>query len=278
MARPRPQTKDLDFDFSEDELDIDLGIPRPDHDDEEPHEGATGEEHPQDWQLKTTARLLRGPLREGVLKPVLRLFCKLHILGRENFKGLQGPIIVAANHTSHFDTPVVFETLPKTIRNKMATAAAADHWFKNKTKGILPGVAYGAIPFPRKGGLGLKHCIQLLEDGWSVLIFPEGTRSASGEMSSFKLGAGRMAVATQRPIVPVHLRGLQRILPKDKSLPRRGDVWVAVGPAVVRQPDETAEGVTQRLQASVTSLGQLLDQYDSGHVEGPIQPEEPGLY
>jgi 1-acyl-sn-glycerol-3-phosphate acyltransferase len=278
--------QDIDFSISEDELGIDLGIPRPQHPDGEASEqpsGGTGTKddttpHKRDWQTKMTARLLRGPLRDGVLKPVLNLFCKVHILGRDNLMGLETPIIVAANHSSHFDTPVIFEVLPPYLRKKMATAAAADHWFKNAAKGILPGIAYGAIAFPRKGSQGLKHCIELLQHGWSVLIFPEGTRSMSGKVSQFKVGTGRMAVTTQRPILPMALRGLEKVLPKDRSLPKRGDVWVAVGEPLHPQPGEDADQLTRRLETAVNQLGVLLDPYSSGERTDAPGEERPGLY
>ncbi|MHB2015389.1 MAG: lysophospholipid acyltransferase family protein [Candidatus Xenobia bacterium] len=232
----------------------------------------------KEWQLAPSIRLLRGPVRDGILQPVLNLFCKLHIIDGENFKGVRAPVILASNHTSHFDTPVIFEVVPPGLRNRLATAAAADHWFKNKTKGILPGLAYGAIPFPRKGSLGLKHCIELLKQGWGVLIFPEGTRSKTGEMVDFRPGIGRMAVATGVSIVPLHVRGLHRILPKTSHLPRRGDVYVAVGPPITPQQDETAEALTARIQAAVRHLGTLIDPYDDGSDMGQEPPVRDGLY
>ncbi len=273
-------TQDWSFSFSEDDLSVELGIPRPEERGDDLPEQPPGDPSlvRKDWQLRPTVRMLRGPLREGVLKPVLHLFCKLHVLGRQNFDTVGLPCIIAANHTSHFDTPVIWEVVPKSIRKRMATAAAADHWFKSAAKSILPGLAYGAIPFPRKGSMGLKHCIELLQRGWSVLIFPEGTRSLTGHAAQFKLGTGRMAIATQRPIVPLALRGLEKVLPKDKSLPRRGDVWVAVGPPIVPQPGETAEQITRRLEVAVTALGEQLDPYSTGLREDAPGEETPGLY
>ena len=221
--------------------------------------------------------MLQGPLRDGVLKPVLHLFCELQILGAEHLKGLKGPIIVASNHTSHFDTPVIWEVLPREIRKKMATAAAADHWFKNKMKGLLPGIAYGAIPFSRKGSLGLKHCIELS----SGLVGSSSSPRGLGRTPAVCRVLNRALGVWPRPpalrFIPIHLRGLHRILPKTRHLPKRGNVWIAVGAPIFPGIEEPVKILPAALRNRCATWAHFLIPYDDGvseeEFEGP-----PGLY
>lgn len=83
----------------------------------------------------------------------------------------------------------------------------------------------------RRGNVrpSMEHIVDLIDRGWSVLIYPEETRSLSGELQSFRPGVGLLAVELGVPVVPIHLHGLYELLPKGSWAPRRGPVEVTIG-------------------------------------------------
>jgi 1-acyl-sn-glycerol-3-phosphate acyltransferase len=176
--------------------------------------------------------------------------------GTEHLDGLDGPVVVVANHTSHADTMVLLTALPRRLRRRLVVAAAADYFFKGGVSGFLSSLFFGAIPVDRQGvsRSTLEECHQLLGAGWSLLIYPEGGRSPDGEMQAFKPGAAWIARRAGVPVVPVHLDGAFRVLPKGRSWPRRHAVTVTLGEPMWVRPDEDARAFNRRVQARVEAL------------------------
>lgn len=209
---------------------------------------ASKEEVRLEWPLNRLARLGRAVLGTSLVFPLLRLFASIEVRGKENLKGLSPPVLFAANHQSHLDTPVILSSLPESWRRRVAVAAAADFWFAaGRGKTFLATLLFNAFPFSRTDAIRptLEHCSRLLDRGWSVLIYPEGTRSETGEMAPFKSGTGMMAVELGVPVVPIHVRGTHEILPRGQSMPKRGKVRVQIGkplrfPLKTRYCDATA--------------------------------------
>ncbi len=149
-----------------------------------------------EWPLAASARIARAAFQNLVLPPASRLIMPNVVGGTKHLEWLRGPVVFAANHMSHADTPSVLRGLPSRWRKRTAVAAA-DVWFGGGSiQSELAGLLFNAFPFSRTDSIGpsLEHCGRLLERGRSVLIYPEGMRSASGGMASFKSGTGLMAV------------------------------------------------------------------------------------
>ncbi|MGH2387628.1 MAG: lysophospholipid acyltransferase family protein, partial [Chloroflexota bacterium] len=129
------------------------------------------------------------------------------------------------------DSPVLLRALPRAWRRHLAVAAAADYFFTKQMLGRGVALALNAFPFSREGNIRptIEHCAWLLDHGWSILLFPEGTRSPNGEMGPFKAGAGLLAVELGVPVVPVRLSGLHGLLPKGRVMPHRSRVTVRFG-------------------------------------------------
>ena len=115
---------------------------------------------------------------------------------------------------------------------------------------------FGAVPFRRvgNGAESVRTVEALLEAGWRVVIFPEGTRSRSGAMNTFKPGAGLIAVRTGCPVVPVRIEGLWAVLPPGTRRPRPRSVRVRFGEPLLARAGETPREFAARLQDAVSSL------------------------
>jgi long-chain acyl-CoA synthetase len=222
------------------------------------HGGSLGEvEALPSWPRRAPARLARSLLQELVLFPWLRLVCRpWRVVNNELLRELNGQVLLIANHTSHLDGLSVLALLPPAHRRRTAVAAAADYFFKRQPVATLAPLVLGAFPFNREGAISssLAHCGDLVDEGHSILIFPEGTRSPDGRLQPFKLGIGLLARELGLPVVPVHLSGLHAILPKGRSWPRRGSVTVTVGEPLRPDPGLTNSEATGLLEAAMRRI------------------------
>ena len=135
-------------------------------------------------------------------------------------------------------------------------AAAADYFYKVAAVGALAELALGTIPFERHEGSreSLERCKEGLRRGWSVLIFPEGSRSKTGDLGEFKLGAAYLCVDVNCAAVPIHLEGAYAILPKGASFPKHGKVKVKFGPPVGPKPTDDYQSFTTRIHDAIAAL------------------------
>ena len=178
------------------------------------------------------------------------------VIGRENLAELEGAFLVCPNHSSHFDTSTLRLALGPHFRRRLAIAAAADYFWRNRVLAFLAGWL-GSFPFNRTGIGGhesIKAIEGLLGRGWGVLIYPEGTRSRTGKVAPFKPGAGLIAVRTGCQVLPVRIVGAHSVLPVGARVPHRVHVEVRVGQPMRAQTDEDARAFTARLEAAVRAL------------------------
>jgi 1-acyl-sn-glycerol-3-phosphate acyltransferase len=170
-------------------------------------------------------------LARAALIGAARLVAPLTVEGADRLPA-DRPLILTANHGSHLDAPLVLAALPKRLRDRTLVAAAADYFYRDPLRAALAGVV-GAYPFARRGGpsqlrASLDRTASLLDAGWSVLLFPEGTRSRDGCLAPFRAGAICLAGRTGAPIVPVALVGAGAAWPPGRA-PRRAPVVVRFG-------------------------------------------------
>ncbi len=187
--------------------------------------------------------------------------------GLHHLVDLGGPVVLAANHQSHADTAAILGTLPRGLRERTAVAAALDV-FGRSGNGSMPSLkreclqlvvaaGFHAFAFDRHGPplRSLRTAVLLIRNGWNVLLFPEGTRSRTGEMAPFKGGVGVLARFTGRPVIPVHVEGGRSILPCGAMIPRSGQITARYGAPLWHQPHESLTSFTARLQDRVAAMG-----------------------
>jgi 1-acyl-sn-glycerol-3-phosphate acyltransferase len=194
-----------------------------------------------------------------IMKPYFWSALHVHVHGRSHLEGLNSPLVVISNHSSHLDAPLIIGALPRRITNTLATGAAADYFFEKKIKGAATSLFFNAFPVDRKGMKTRKNrgmAGALLSDGFSLLIFPEGTRSRTGGMSRFTPGAASLSISRNAPVLPIALVGAHAAMPTTASVPVNGrpHVHVVFGRAQTAAPGEIAHQFADRLRRYVVEL------------------------
>lgn len=167
----------------------------------------------------------------AAIRAWLRLYHRLEISGRENLPAA-GSYVLIANHASHLDILCLLSGLPLGKLHHAFPAAAQDYFFVNIHRLMIATVVVNALPFNRLANprQSIQACRMLLENEGNILvIFPEGTRSPSGEMSEFKPGTGLMLAGTSYPVVPCYLEGTHQGWPKGKWFPRPSKIRLRIG-------------------------------------------------
>jgi len=215
---------------------------------------------PHRWQTSVPARITRRVGRRWVIARHVKAYCRpLTVHGIENFNSIRGPAIIIANHSSHFDTPVVLSVLPERIRCRTAVGAAADRFYRHGKRTWWYSLFFNTFPIVRGGGSAtLDYARQLLKRGWSVVIYPEGTRSTSGGLQQFRHGVAHLAMLANVPVVPIYTQGLRNVMPRGERTPRPASVGVRVGAPVWLDDLTSVPDATERLQAALQTLGACM--------------------
>lgn len=211
---------------------------------------------PHHWALSSWARAYRRLARRWVVTRHVRRFCQpFDLAGAEHLERFPSPGLIVANHTSHFDTAIVLSLLPDRLYDRTAVVAAADRFYRSRIKGAWFSLRYNAFPISRGGGSGaLAYSESLLESGWSLLIFPEGTRSRTGELLRFHPGPAILALRQRVPVLPIHIEGAADILLPGTRMSRPAPVHVRVGPPLSFEEGMGAAEATQAIQDAVAAL------------------------
>ncbi len=206
---------------------------------------------PHPWQIQLPARMARRAMRPIIVGHYRRKYFKpFRVLGRENLDGFNGPAVFIANHSSHHDMFAIIEALPSRFQDHVYFGSAADRWYlkgrRNPQKqGWWRSLFLGCFPVKRAGGGGaLDYSEWLIQQGASIGIFPEGTRTRNGRLSKFRPGAALLAQKMKVPIVPMYFQGLFELLPPGSKEYRPGPVTIRIG-----KPFQVPPGI-ERLEAA----------------------------
>jgi len=222
-----------------------------------PPKRKVGADYDTRWARRYPARLARFALLEGVMRPGVAALGAPERDGIDRLSGLtDGPVIFAANHHSHLDTPVVLTSLPEPWRHKVFVGAAADYFFRNRITGAISALAIGAIPIERSTVTrrSADQAAGLIDRGWSMLIFPEGGRSPDGWGQRFRGGAAYLAGRCDVPVVPLHILGTDKILRKGKRLPTPANVRLTFGTPLRPEAGESTARFAERIERAVAEL------------------------
>jgi 1-acyl-sn-glycerol-3-phosphate acyltransferase len=214
------------------------------------------------WARSAPAGAVRELLLGAVFRPLIALYARRTVGGTEHLAGLEGPVLFVANHASHMDTPLLLGALPLPFRRRTTVAAAADYFYGSALMAHAVSLAFNTVPVERNGGAdGTSELETLLDRGWSLVVYAEGTRSRDGTVGRLHGGPAVLAAGRGLTIVPVHVWGTHATMPVGRSWMRRGpgrrrrEVGVAFGPPIHADPSAHRTQVMERVRAFLASSG-----------------------
>ncbi len=202
-----------------------------------------------------------------LIRVCLKAFHRFRVTGLENIPK-DTAFVLVANHSSHWDAICLISMLPFRMRHRIFPAAAADYFFTALPRVMFSSIIVNALPFHRTAGpqQSLKICQQLLKTPGNVLIlFPEGTRSTTGELGEFKAGIGLLLRGCAVPVLPCAIKGAYESWPKGRRLPRLTRLSVIVGKPMnfdhVSPGKGGAKEIALQLQGAVQDLLEAEDEH-----------------
>lgn len=220
----------------------------------------------------TTSRMMCwcGDRVSDFMRLILQVNVK--VLGLDASAFAAGPVVIAANHLSLVDTPLIRYVLPPTIRDRTFTVGARDFFapapsdrgvrrvFRHLLCGCIVGT-YRVCLIGRADdmGDGLPKIRSLLVQGWNVILFPEGTRSRTGAMGRFRSGVAQVARESGAAVLPVHIRGTEGILPVGGRWIRSAPLTVTFGQPMRVGGDESNAEFLGRLRGQIALLGSVAE-------------------
>lgn len=205
------------------------------------------------WLNNPVGQAIREILDIVFQKPVSKLFFDLEVHGLSNLKNIKGPVVFVSNHISYLDQPAIMYSLPRNIRYKIASATREEFFFSQEGTSLFHKIlfpyamiAFNAFLLPQKSGFrkSLSFMGNLVDQGVSILVFPEGSRTRNGKIGPFMQGLGLLAKELQIPIVPIRILGMEKIYPRGSKFPKKGKCKVIFGKPIeftTQSPSEIVE-------------------------------------
>ncbi len=224
------------------------------------------------WAQSWPARIVRSIAFNLLQRPAMFLLARPEILGRENLRGVDGPVIVVANHVTYLDPAFIFAALPARLRRKLAVAMDGERLesmrkppagtgffaqLQNRANYFLIVALFNVFPLPLLAGFrkSFEFAGDLADRGWSILIFPEGALTPDGRIAPFRAGIGLLATRLRLPVVPIRVEGLFELKQAGKRWARPGQIKISIGAPVHASESQPAEEIAQKLEDSVAALG-----------------------
>jgi long-chain acyl-CoA synthetase len=226
------------------------------------------------WTQREPVRWLRLAVYYALVWPATQILGHPRIVGRENLRGLRGPVLIVSNHiTRRADIGLILAALPPRYRHYLATAMGGESlqnmrrpprdWFFAKRLAYQLGywlatLLFNIFPLPQFSGFreSFRFAGESADRGYSVLIFPEGevNNSEDGRMAPFQSGIGLLAENLRLPIVPMRLDGVWQMKREHRRLAHLGEITVHIGAPVTFPPGTSPDEIAHRLEILVKSL------------------------
>lgn len=220
------------------------------------------------WPWSPPVQLLRVFFLEAVVRPLVTLLLAPRVTAPSG--PLSSPMLIIANHVTALDASLVLYALPPHLRRRVSIAMSAELLLNLRSghESYLPGRPLGRVgywlvtalfnvfPLPRHQGFreSFAHAGEAIDRNYSILIFPEGTRSQTGQLAPFRQGIGLLVLQTELPVLPVALIGLDQIRSRERRWFRSGAVQVKIGDPIVWGQNKSAPEWTRELEEAIRKL------------------------
>jgi long-chain acyl-CoA synthetase len=226
------------------------------------------------WAQRAPARWFRLAVYYALVWPATQILGHPKIVGRENLRGVRGPVLIVSNHiTRRADIGLILAALPGRFRHRLATAMGGESlqrmrrpprdWFFAKRWGYYFGywlatALFNVFPLPQHSGFreSFRFAGESADRGYSILVFPEGevNNSEDGRMAAFQSGIGLLAENLRLPIIPVRLDGVWQMKREHRRLAHFGEITVRIGAPIVFPPETPPEEIARRLESIILAL------------------------
>ncbi len=233
--------------------------------------GKRREFHYPRWTLHWPVTWARLAAHYLLVRPAVFLLGWPRVLGRENLRGVRGPVLVISNHIDDVDVGFIQTVLPPRLRHRLATATggealealrspAADRSWLGRTYDRVQwtlGVALlNLFPLPRQAGFrkSFAYAGEAVDRGYSVLVFPEGRHTEDGKLRPFRSGVGLLVNNLRIPVIPMRIDGLFEIKQAGRKFAPPGKIQVRIGAPVELAPERNPEEIARELEKIVEGL------------------------
>jgi len=223
------------------------------------------------WPQRWPVTWLRVALYYLLVRLPMLLLAHPRVSGREKLAGVRGPILVVANHITMADPAFILVALPFRLRNRLAVAMIGERLRDmrkppagaNFFRALVERIGYGLLlmvfnvfPLPQETGFRESFAFagDLVDRGWSVLVFPEGGRTQDGRIAPFRKGIGILAESLRLPVLPVRIDGLFELKQARRKWAKPGTVRVTVGDLVWFAPSTAPDAITRELEIRLGAL------------------------
>jgi long-chain acyl-CoA synthetase len=223
------------------------------------------------WTLRWPSTWLRMAARYLLMRPAVFLLARPRVIGRENLRGVRGPLLVISNHVSVVDIGFIQTALPGQISRKLATATSGEALEKlrspdpsrmwlarvyDRAQWTLAVALLNLFPLPRQSGFrkSFAYAGEAVDRGYSILVFPEGKHTTDGKIQPFQTGAGLLAKNLRIPVLPMRIDGLYEIKNGGKKYAAAGKIQVRIGKPIHFARETDAEEIARCLQSAVENL------------------------
>lgn len=199
---------------------------------------------------------LRRGVQAVLLRPFLRRNFTVTVKGVSHLKQFSDPVIMMSNHQSHLDALLIIGSLPHQIAARTAVGAATDNFFRNWLQSKPTRILLNTYPIDRdKSGRHQGVSRRLIDEKISILVFPEGTRTRSGNLGKFHTGLARIALDTNVKILPIAISGAFQAWPYSSKRWHKGKPPVEVNflPMIKPKDNETPQELTERVKSVIAS-------------------------
>jgi long-chain acyl-CoA synthetase len=223
------------------------------------------------WTQRQPVRWLRLAVYYALVWPATQILGHPRIVGRENLRGLRGPVLIVSNHiTRRADIGLILAALPPRFRHRLATAMSGEtlqnmrrppgNWFFARRWAYQLGywlatLLFNVFPLPQLSGFreSFRFAGESVDRGYSVLVFPEGevNNTSTGDMAPFQTGIGLLVENLRIPIVPMRLDGVWQMKREHRRLAHIGEIVVHIGAPVTFAPGTSPDEIAGSLESLV---------------------------